>query len=447
MDSGTAVSLIHLQAYKLMPDTLKTAITLPGELETLTTANGSPMHIIGHATITLHLKNLRVTHHFIVVESLMTDVTLGIDFQREYRISYDWDEEKWCYIRYKGQFLCYTEDTESGINRVSVAKTIHVHNGAISVSIKGYDIKTPTACFIGSQYMNMEVRLIDGVHDISCNVTLQVLVINNSNQHVNFLKGMKIGHLEPPIDDLAQIPINSATTQQTLPETVKRDSFTPPKYQLDSTTQQQLDNLLGTFKDQFTKDETTIGTTPLTQMSIDTGDSDPVSQKPYPIAMKHYQWVKEEINKLLEGGVIRNSHSSWSAPIIVVPKGDGGKRLIIDYRALNKVMRKLVWPMPKVEDIFSQLNGAKYFSTLDLGVGYHHIGLTTDSIPKTAFTSPFGKYEYVKVPFGLAQAPADFQELITGVLKDLPFAMAYLDDIIIYSSTPEEHQEHIKTVF
>ena len=74
-----------------MPDTLKTAITLPGELETLTTADGSPMHIIGHATITLHLKNLRVTQHFIVVESLMTDVILGIDFQREYRISYDWD--------------------------------------------------------------------------------------------------------------------------------------------------------------------------------------------------------------------------------------------------------------------------------------------------------------------------------------------------------------------
>ena len=95
-----------------MPDTLKTVITLPGELETLTTADGSPMHIIGHATITLHLKNLRVTHHFIVVESLMTDIILGIDFQREYGISYDWDEEKQCYIRYKGQFLCYTEDME-----------------------------------------------------------------------------------------------------------------------------------------------------------------------------------------------------------------------------------------------------------------------------------------------------------------------------------------------
>ena len=170
MDSGAAISPIHLQAYKLMPDTLKTAITLPGELETLTTADGSPMHIVGHATITIHLKNLRVTHHFIVVESLMTDVILGIDFQREYRISYDWDEDKRCYIKYKGNFLCYTEDMEPGINRVSVAKTIHIppkHNGVISVSIKGHDIKTPTACFIRLQYTDTDVKLVD-VYMTSC---------------------------------------------------------------------------------------------------------------------------------------------------------------------------------------------------------------------------------------------------------------------------------------
>ena len=87
-------------------------------------------------------------------------------------------------------------------------------------------------------------------------------------------------------------------------------------------------------------------------MTINTGTVDPVSQKPYPIAMKHYQWVKEEIEKLLSTKVICTSHSSWSAPIIVVPKGNGGKCLVIDYRALNKVTKKFTWPMPKVEDIF-----------------------------------------------------------------------------------------------
>ena len=103
--------------------------------------------------------------------------------------------------------------------------------------------------------------------------------------------------------------------------------------------------------------------------------------------------------------------------------------------------------MPKVKDIFSKLNGAKYFSTLDLRAGYQSIPLEKSSIPKTAFNLPFGKYEYVKVPFRLAQAPAYFPELLTGILKDFDFAIAYLDDIIIFGKTPEEHLLHIRKVF
>ena len=105
-----------------------------------------------------------------------------------------------------------------------------------------------------------------------------------------------------------------------------------------------------------------------------------------------------------------------------------------------------MWPMPKVEDIFSKLNGATYFTTLDLHAGYHYIPLDKSSIPKRAFNLPFSNYEYVKVPFGLMQAPTYFQELMTGILKDFSFAIAYLDDIIIFSKTPQEHLSHIHMV-
>ena len=128
-----------------------------------------------------------------------------------------------------------------------------------------------------------------------------------------------------------------------------------------------------------------IGTTPLMEMTIDTGISDPVSQKPYPIAMKNYQWVKKEIEKLLTARIICSSRSRWSVPIIVVPKDDGGKQLVIDYYALNKVTRKFMWPMSEIEDISSKLNGEKYFSILDLQDGYHHIPLDRSSITKTVF--------------------------------------------------------------
>ena len=115
-----------------------------------------------------------------------------------------------------------------------------------------------------------------------------------------------------------------------------------------------LNQLLETIKSQFVQIETSITTTYLTKMQIDTDDSEPVSWRPYPIAVKHYDLVRSEINKLLDAWVLCSTHSSWSAPIIVVPKGNGRKCLVIDYRALNKVTGKFVWPLPRVKDIFSK---------------------------------------------------------------------------------------------
>ena len=123
-------------------------------------------------------------------------------------------------------------------------------------------------------------------------------------------------------------------------EQVQPDIFYQPHHKLKSGIQSKLDALLKEYATQFGKEETSIRTMPLTEMTINTGDSDPVSRKPYPIARKNYQWVKEEIEKLLTAKVICSSRSSWSAPIIVIPKGDRGKHLVIYYRTLNKVTRK-----------------------------------------------------------------------------------------------------------
>ena len=125
---------------------------------------------------------------------------------------------------------------------------------------------------------------------------------------------------------------------------VQPDSFTPPLHTLHDDVGKSLNQLLETFKLQFAQDEICIGTTHLTKIKIDMGDSEPVSQRPYPITMKHYDWVKSEINKLPDVWIICSSQSSWSAPIIVVPKGDCGKCLVINYRALNKVTQKFIGP-------------------------------------------------------------------------------------------------------
>ena len=195
--------------------------------------------------------------------------------------------------------------------------------------------------------------------------------------HIKFKKGEYIGCLKPTIEDSMTDDIhtqgqpnthstNSVTLQKMRAEQVQPDTFHPPGHKLKPNIESKLDALLKQYASQFAKDETSIGTTPLTEMTIDMGTSDLVSEKPFPIPMKNYQWVKDEIEKLLTAKFIHSSRSSWSVPIIVVPKGDGGKQLVINYHALNKVPRKFTWPMPKVEDIFSKLSGAKHFSTLEL---------------------------------------------------------------------------------
>ena len=297
------------------------------------------------------------------------------------------------------------------------------------------------------------INIINGIHKIKGKTSVNILVSNYTNKHITFNKGEYIGHLEPTLTDDTTIDIseahstNSITLQKMMAEQVNWILLIHPIISWRQILKINLMHFSRNTKHKFAKDETSIRITPLTNMTIDTGNSDPVFQKPYPIAMKNYQWVKDEIEKLLAAKVIHSNRSSWSTPIIVVPKGDRGKWFVINYRALNKVRRKFTWPMLKVEDIFSKLNGAKYFTTLNLRAGYHHIPLDKSSIPKTAFNSPLRKYKCFKVLFGLAQVPACFQEVMTGILKDFNFEIAYLDDIIIFSKTPEEHLAHNRKVF
>ena len=158
------------------------------------------------------------------------------------------------------------------------------------------------------------INVIDGIHKIKGKTSVNILVSNYTNKHLTFHKGEYVGHLKPAVldstDQQETHQTNSVTLKKMMSETIKPDSFNPPCHELSAAMQDNLKLLLHEYESQFAKDETTIGTTPLTSMTIDTGNSDPVSQKPYPIAVKHYQWVKEEIEKLLAAKVICTSHSS-----------------------------------------------------------------------------------------------------------------------------------------
>ena len=198
-------------------------------------------------------------------------------------------------------------------------------------------------------------------------------------------------------------------------------------------------------------------------MDIDTGDSPPVSSRPYTLPLKHYEWVQREIESLELACVITKSMSKWASPIVVVPKKSAPgeplkRRLCVDFRKVNELQQEVITagktkgqisihPLPKINEMYAKLKDAKVFSKIDLRSGYHHIAFGKSSRAKTAFVMPFGKYEFLMVPFGLAQAPAYFQLLMNKVLKGLKFAMTYLDDIIIFSHDELQHLEHLEIVF
>lgn len=157
--------------------------------------------------------------------------------------------------------------------------------------------------------------------------------------------------------------------------------------------------------------------------------------------------AKEEIKQLLRDGLIEESRSPWSSPVVLVPKKDGTMRLCADYRKINKVTKVDAFPMPRIDDLIDGLAGAKYISTLDLTKGYWQILVAKESIPKTAFTTPFGHYQFKVMPFGLVGAPATFQRIMNKMLGDIPqFTAAYLDDVVVFSATWEEHLEHLQEV-
>ena len=186
------------------------------------------------------------------------------------------------------------------------------------------------------------------------------------------------------------------------------------------------------FKDIFSTDSGDIGKTPLLEVEIDTGDSLPITQKPYTLPLIHIEWVQRELEILEKAGVIVRSISPWASPIVVVLKrtvpGEPPKqRLCVDYRALNSLLPPVkkayskakgiltLVPLPKIDEIYARLKESNIYSTFDMRSGYYHMVLSEESRPKSAFVSSFGKWEFKSCPFGLAQAPAYFQHLVNEV--------------------------------
>jgi hypothetical protein len=163
----------------------------------------------------------------------------------------------------------------------------------------------------------------------------------------------------------------------------------------------------------------------------------PIAKRPYRMAPVEHEEVKKTVNELLAKGYIRRSFSPWAFPILLIEKKDGAKRMCVDYRDLNAVTIKNKHPLPRIEDLFDQLQGACVFSKIDLHSGYHQLKIRPEDIPKMAFTCKYGLYEYTVMSFGLTNAPAFFMHLMNKVFMDYldTFVVIFIDGILVYSKS------------
>lgn len=179
-----------------------------------------------------------------------------------------------------------------------------------------------------------------------------------------------------------------------------------------------------------------------------TGGAEPFSRSTYRMSPAEMDELRRQLQELIEKGFIRDSKSPWGAPVLFTKKKDGGLRLCIDYRGLNKVSVKNKYALPRIDELMDRLAGAKVFSKIDLRAGYHQIRIREEDIPKTAFRTRYGHFEFTVLPFGLTNAPATFQALMNDTFRDMldTCVVVYLDDILCYSNSIKEHEKHLEEV-
>ena len=468
-----------------------------GYQPTVKSSTGEDMGALGQVTFTFKINDTPFTQSFIVCRYMTRHMILGTDFTAMNFVGVIWTREGTRKLMHSnGKTIIELPDSTSGVSLV-LGHSVKIHPGG--------HLTVPLEC-TRPVTDRMDIRMDIRFHHRNPNVYIPPSFVNNPNNKYNpkyiqltIFNLSRVDHLyigrdtviafaDVPEFETYNVEIASESKikehlakprdwvpqrHETLPEIPSDTAFicSPadvPGHRkvhlqdkdISCDVRQRFEDLCDEYGQAFSKHNEDIGRTKLVKMDVDTGDSPPVSSRPYTLSLKHYEWVQKEIESLEHAGIITNSMSPWASPIVIVPKKSSPekppkRRLCVDFRKVNELQQQVITegiskgqisihPLPKIDEMYAKLKGAKVFSTIDLRSGYHHIALGKDSRGKTAFVTPFGKYKFHMVPFGLAQAPAYFQLLMNKVLEGLSYAMIYLDDIIIFSKNEEDHLRHLE---
>ena len=457
-------------------------------------ATGSNLSPLGIVHCTLKLGKTTFNNDFIVCQNLTRPLILGKDFLMKNHITVCYAENGKCILNFQQEEMVATVDI-TNIPQLKTSTSVLLPGRTLAVIEVNSELKPEQTGqvyefqpneVLSEKYPN--IYIVPMIHNVDTYIldTVPMVIINFLIDDVSISKGEIMGFLHSQPIDISEIrtetstepsPIGIGEEDNEVSQNPKEKKFitTPADIEVHRKTnlqdadisdehQNAFKELCHEFKDIFLVDLGDIGKTPLVEIEIDTGNSPPITQKPYTLPLKHAEWVQKELEILEKAGVIVRSVSPWASPIVVVPKrsapGEPPKRrLCVDYRAINSLLPPVkkafskakgistLVPLPKIDEIYARLKDSKIYSTFDMRSGYYHMVLSEESRPKSGFVSAYGKWEFKRCPFGLAQAPAYFQRLVNEVLSGLTFTFGYLDDILVFSPDMETHLKHLRVLF
>ena len=261
--------------------------------------------------------------------------------------------------------------------------------------------------------------------------------------HVNMLKAFQVRSQEQLVSLAGEVPEEGSDADLPLWNDSLDGTLTVGE-QLTEQQKAELQSLLTEFEDVL---QPKPGQISLAEHHIRTNDAKPVKLPPYRLPHAYREQVRKELDEMLDSGIIEKSTSEWASPIVLVKKKDGTLRMCVDYRRLNSVSQVDAYPMPRIDDLIDGLGQARCISMLDLTKGYWQMPVAEEDRHKTAFTTPIGLFQFRVMPFGLSGAPASFQWMIDRLVDGLQdYSAAYLDDLVVFSSTWEDHLRQVREI-
>lgn len=420
IDSGAATSIITHKLAKRLGH----KISAPSKIVVVTTDGSKvkPLGIIKDFPITINYMKIPTTVE--VLESPNDLLLLGNDWLVRVGATLNWKSCKFT-VKYKGReetvsATCHADDY------VSVRETIPDDHDEIDDDDEYEDHEWPE---VPTYYSNTDECDFDSDDD--------------DEAWCNYLGLPKKKKLVNPAIFLAN---NEKIIDQNDDWNLEKDIHVGP---LDQHEHDMFQQMLAENNDVCAKNQMDIGRTSILKHTINTGDAYPEAKTFYESNPVKTEFIRNEVKEMLKKGIIRPSTSPWAAPVVIVKKKDGTERFCVDYRQLNAITKPDRYPIPRISSLLESFREANWFSGLDLASGYWQVEMSKADREKTAFIIDGGLYEFNVMPFGLRNAPGTFQRLMNYVLRDLigKFVAVYLDDIIIYSKTYEQHIDHLNQVF